>query len=231
MEKDVHRYHGTDIEVSYDSNRCIHVRACVEGLPEVFDPEERPWVDADGADADRTAAVVEQCPTGALQYTRLDGDDGERPPDRNTVTASADGPLYIHGDVDVRTPDGDPLLADTRLGLCRCGRSGNKPLCDNSHSRVFEADGDDAGAEPDAEDSPSAEQERSSDPDRESHGPLTVTPQRTGPFVLDGPFDLRAAGTETTQDGAALCRCGRSGDKPFCDGTHAEVGFTTGEGE
>ena len=226
MEEDIHQYRGTDIDVSYDSNRCIHVRACVEGLPAVFDPEARPWVDADGAEADEIAAVIEQCPTGALQYERPDGAEGERVPDRNTVTASADGPLYIHGDIDLRSPDGDSLLADTRVGLCRCGHSGNKPLCDNSHSRVFEAVGD-------TEDSTSEDYsgDGSADGDRDSHGVLTVTPQRNGPFVLEGSFDLRAAGSETREDGAALCRCGQSGDKPFCDGTHAEVGFTTGDGE
>ncbi|PSQ96202.1 MAG: CDGSH iron-sulfur domain-containing protein [Bacteroidetes bacterium SW_7_64_58] len=32
--------------------------------------------------------------------------------------------------------DGDTLLTDTRMALCRCGRSGNKPLCDGSHAEI-----------------------------------------------------------------------------------------------
>jgi uncharacterized Fe-S cluster protein YjdI len=45
MERDVHTDRGEDIEVSYDVARCIHARECVEGAPEVFDPDRRPWVD------------------------------------------------------------------------------------------------------------------------------------------------------------------------------------------
>ncbi|WP_433603945.1 CDGSH iron-sulfur domain-containing protein [Dactylosporangium sp. CA-139114] len=56
----------------------------------------------------------------------------------------------------------------------------------------------------------------------------TVTPCEDGPLLLRGTFTL------TTQDGevidpgrrtVALCRCGRSAIKPFCDGTHKVVGF------
>jgi CDGSH-type Zn-finger protein/uncharacterized Fe-S cluster protein YjdI len=232
MEEDVHRYHGTDIEVSYDSNRCIHVRVCVEGLPGVFDPDERPWIDADGADADEIAAVVEACPTGALQYERPDGAAGETAPDRNTVVATADGPLYVRGDVELVTPDGGTVLEDTRIGLCRCGHSENKPLCDNSHSRVFEAEGADRN-DADRNTLPEGTGEATGDgEDGEGpSGPLTVTLQRDGPFTLEGSYDLQAGGETTTEEGGALCRCGGSGNKPFCDGTHAEIGFETDEGE
>lgn len=48
MEEDVHRYAGDEIDVTYDVNRCIHVKACVEGLPGVFDPDARPGVRPDG---------------------------------------------------------------------------------------------------------------------------------------------------------------------------------------
>ncbi|WP_182887314.1 CDGSH iron-sulfur domain-containing protein [Microbispora sp. H10885] len=57
---------------------------------------------------------------------------------------------------------------------------------------------------------------------------VTVTPCEDGPLLVRGPFTL------TTQDGrridpgratVALCRCGRSSAKPFCDGSHKAVGF------
>lgn len=50
------------------------------------------------------------------------------------------------------TPDDTTLLEDTRVALCRCGASENKPLCDNSHVDVdFEAAGTRADAESDTQ--------------------------------------------------------------------------------
>jgi CDGSH-type Zn-finger protein len=62
----------------------------------------------------------------------------------------------------------------------------------------------------------------------------TITPYRDGPYVLRGNFRL------TDQDGreidprrrtVALCRCGKSQIRPFCDGTHKLVGFRAPGGE
>ena len=58
--------------------------------------------------------------------------------------------------------------------------------------------------------------------------PARITPYRDGPFLVRGPF------TMTDQDGnelevgretVALCRCGKSRIRPFCDGTHKLVKF------
>ncbi len=57
----------------------------------------------------------------------------------------------------------------------------------------------------------------------------TITPYRDGPLLVRGDFRL------VDQDGVeidpgrktiALCRCGKSGIKPFCDGTHKRSGFS-----
>ncbi|MDS0295357.1 CDGSH iron-sulfur domain-containing protein [Halogeometricum luteum] len=232
MKEDVNRYHGTDIDVTYDSNRCIHVRACVDGLPGVFDPTDRPWIDLDGANPDEVAEVIERCPTGALHYERRDGAADERPPSRNTVTPVANGPLYLHGDVTLETPAGETLLEDTRIALCRCGHSENKPLCDNSHARVFDVDGVAPEDVPTTEAGEPAESDSYSD-DRDSETPRTVTVTLTenGPLRFDGMFDLHGGDEHHHYDDAALCRCGGSADKPFCDGTHSEIGFSTDDEE
>ncbi len=61
----------------------------------------------------------------------------------------------------------------------------------------------------------------------------TITPYRDGPLIVRGDFRL------VDQDGVeidpgrgtiALCRCGKSGIKPFCDGTHKRAGFTAPSG-
>jgi CDGSH-type Zn-finger protein len=67
------------------------------------------------------------------------------------------------------------------------------------------------------------------DPADEGAAGATVTPYRDGPLIVRGDFRL------VDQDGAeidpgrrtvALCRCGKSGIKPFCDGTHKRSGFS-----
>jgi CDGSH-type Zn-finger protein/uncharacterized Fe-S cluster protein YjdI len=219
MEEDVHEYSGEEIVVSYDVNRCIHARECVRGLPEVFDPDERPWIDPDETTAEAVASVVTQCPTGALHFERTDDGEDESVPEANTVTVATDGPLYLRGDVGLTTPDEETLLEDTRVALCRCGLSANKPLCDDSHRDGFRAAG-----------SVGSVGEHST----ETGEPLTadsldVTPLPDGPLALRGEFELRGDEDESTvrDDEAALCRCGGSGDKPFCDGSHAEIGFSS----
>lgn len=56
----------------------------------------------------------------------------------------------------------------------------------------------------------------------------TIRPMQDGPYVIEGLTDLRnRKGPLVTQSRMALCRCGESSNKPFCDGTHAKVGFSS----
>ncbi|MCS6803080.1 MAG: Rieske 2Fe-2S domain-containing protein [Chloroflexota bacterium] len=61
--------------------------------------------------------------------------------------------------------------------------------------------------------------------------PATITPLNNGPYRVSGTFTVTMpSGKVIKQDGTAfLCRCGQSSNKPFCDGTHAKVGFTAEE--
>ena len=61
-------YRGRSITVTFDAGLCRHAAACVTGLPEVFDIDRRPWIRPDAADAERVAAVVRRCPSGALRH-------------------------------------------------------------------------------------------------------------------------------------------------------------------
>lgn len=57
---------------------------------------------------------------------------------------------------------------------------------------------------------------------------VTVTPCEDGPLLLRGPFELRTEDGELIDAGratVALCRCGLSSVKPFCDGSHKTAGF------
>ena len=212
MTRTIRSYEAEELVVEYDVKRCIHAEECIHGLPDVFDAGRRPWIDASGAATADLVRTIERCPTGALHYRRRDGKE-EQPPTSNTVRVEADGPLYVTGHLRIVLIGGE-VLDETRAALCRCGDSKDKPFCDNSH---LAAGFTDAGAIVENRLEP-----------RESGGPdsLEVAPAANGPILLRGPVEiLGAAGASADGASGALCRCGGSANKPFCDGTHKSIGF------
>jgi CDGSH-type Zn-finger protein/uncharacterized Fe-S cluster protein YjdI len=206
-------YRSEKITVSFDLKRCIHSEECVRGLPEVFDTEKRPWIQPDRSNPDRVAEVVMRCPTGALQFERRDGGAEEPVPNENIVAVAVNGPLYVRGDIEIKDSTGTLLLEDTRVALCRCGESKNKPFCDNSHKQ---ANFRDAGV--------LGENRLASKSTADSRR-LQIVPTVGGPLILKGEVEIRSADGDTAYRGTktVLCRCGHSANKPFCDGSHAEV--------
>jgi CDGSH iron-sulfur domain-containing protein 3 len=64
--------------------------------------------------------------------------------------------------------------------------------------------------------------------------PVVIKARHNGPYKVTGPITLiDADGTEydlaDRGEAIVLCRCGRSQSKPFCDGTHRQVGFEAAE--
>lgn len=57
---------------------------------------------------------------------------------------------------------------------------------------------------------------------------VTIKVMDKGPLYVTGPVKLVDAegGEFSTKETFALCRCGQSGNRPFCDGTHSAVGFS-----
>ena len=132
----VKQYEGHAIEVHWEPKLCIHVSNCIRALPHVFDPNARPWVNVEGASADEIASAIESCPTGALSYTRTDGAPQEAPESPTKVQPRPNGPLLVRGDIEVIDTEGNVIRRATRVALCRCGQSSNKPYCDLSHRAV-----------------------------------------------------------------------------------------------
>jgi CDGSH-type Zn-finger protein len=62
---------------------------------------------------------------------------------------------------------------------------------------------------------------------------VTITVRKNGPFLVNGPAKLVDADGNTFdltgKSVYALCRCGQSGNRPFCDGTHNKCGFQSAE--
>ncbi|MEJ0011554.1 MAG: ferritin-like domain-containing protein [Bauldia sp.] len=201
---------GTDIAIHYTGKRCIHARFCVLGAPKVFRANTPgTWIYPDAMPKDDVIRIAHECPSGAIRYARKDGGPEEAAPAVNVVNLRENGPYAFRaalkiGDVDV----------GFRATLCRCGASKRKPFCDGSHNAVGFA----ATGEPGT---------RKSDPLAMRDGTLVVDPQRNGPLEISGNLEI-CSGTGRTVERvtrARLCRCGNSRSKPFCDGSHARVGF------
>ncbi|HEY8594712.1 MAG TPA: CDGSH iron-sulfur domain-containing protein [Devosiaceae bacterium] len=207
-----------------------------------------------------------------------------------SIEPSHNGPLIVRNVARLANSKGEALETSSRIELCRCGGSRNKPFCDGTHeTRGYSseriADGthdrvDDfagrqvtvhfnaqqcSGAGECARGLPSVFRDRDIlgkvmgkpwiQPDREDadrvvevidrcpSGALRYTRQgRTGPehadppgirIRRDGPYEVRGSielQTSFWPAGArreiyALCRCGASRNKPFCDGSHHRIGF------
>jgi CDGSH-type Zn-finger protein/uncharacterized Fe-S cluster protein YjdI len=207
-------YPGAAIDVVWDGGLCIHVGECTRARGALFQSGRQPWCDPDGAEAEIVAAVVERCPTGALSYTRADG-TAEATPAANSIVVANNGPLYARGELAIEGAPPDSPGLNTRAALCRCGLSANKPFCDNSHESAGFREHGAIG--------------EVGEPLQAHGGPLAVRPRPNGPLLIEGNVTLISAAGLPTWSGTrvSLCRCGESANKPFCDGSHALVGFTT----
>ena len=213
-EDKLHRYESAKVVVTWDAARCIHAAECVHGLPEVFDPKAKPWIRPDAADPASVAEVVNRCPSGALSMRHADGTPAMVVTPLNTGAVTPDGPNYLRGQLTLRA--GDAVVEDTRIALCRCGQSQHKPYCDGSHRKAGFRD---EGALP---------AEVPARPGTDLSAPLTIKPIPNGPIQCAGPLVLRGSDGRTAfSDQTFLCRCGHSQNKPYCDGTHRKIGFTT----
>lgn len=64
------RYSNGDVTVIWQPDLCRHTGICARGLPLVFDPRRRPWIELQHADTDTITAQVDRCPSGALTWVR-----------------------------------------------------------------------------------------------------------------------------------------------------------------
>lgn len=129
-------YTGTALDVAFDPDTCIHAGECVRGLPEVFDPERKPWILPDAADAGALRDVVARCPSGALEIVAAGEADAEgaQASGVQVQAGSPQGPHLIKGGCTVVDADGAVLRTGRVVALCACGKTGTTPFCDGSHA-------------------------------------------------------------------------------------------------
>ncbi len=123
-----------------------------------------------------------------------------------------DGPLVAEGLDKLDNSKGDELGIKEKVALCRCGASGNKPYCDGSHKRIA----------------------FSSKVEKDKPGALSIDDGgneikvlKNGPYEVRGCLlDIKAPMGLSRDKPYYLCRCGASGNKPFCDGSHKTIQFS-----
>ena len=201
---------SAEVTIEFYGERCIHSRNCVLDRPDVFVPNVKgAWIHPERTTPDQALEIAHNCPSGAIQCSAPDGSALEQAPMVNTARVRENGPLALRGELTVA---GEAM--GMRATLCRCGLSQRKPYCDSSHVAAgFEATGEPAT--------------KPSEPLAARNGPLNVAPQPNGPLHVTGNLEI-ISGTGRTVDRVTdvyLCRCGHSGQKPFCDGTHVKIGF------
>jgi len=212
-DKKIATYDGEEADVQWDGRLCIHVGECGRANNNLFVGGRQPWCQPDRVSAEEVADVVARCPSGALTYTRKDGGPSEAADAENVVSVMYNGPLYLRGELQVNGAADDMAGVRFRAALCRCGQSKSKPFCDNSHETAGFRDYGAVGESGQGFEAPG--------------GPLKVGRAPNGPLLLSGSFTIVAASGRRAWKGskAALCRCGQSKNKPFCDGSHKDAGF------
>lgn len=131
----------------------------------------------------------------------------------NRIKVIPNGPLILYGDIELQDAGGRVLERSAEIGLCRCGLSQRKPWCDGSHKQSG------------FRDNACFEDDRAQALDQ-GQAPLTVQARANAMYIASGPMTLEGAqGSRTTRTRAALCRCGQSQRKPFCDASHKACGF------
>ena len=130
------KYSNGEVTVVWKPGVCIHSARCFTGLPAVFNPRERPWVNIKGASTEAIIEQVSQCPSGALSVFRNDeADEAPRNSAAITIEVLENGPLLVHGPIAVQSADGTVARPPDSTALCRCGGSANKPYCHGTHHR------------------------------------------------------------------------------------------------
>lgn len=65
-------YSNGELIVVWKPEKCRHARECIKLLPAVYTTEKRPWIQPENASAQELIQQIDQCPSGALSYRKID---------------------------------------------------------------------------------------------------------------------------------------------------------------
>jgi len=130
MEK---TYRTDDVTIIWKPDVCAHSTLCFKGLPEVFNPREKPWIKQFNASTEKLIEQINKCPSGALSYKLNNQNNTTMENETIKIQLAHNGPLLVNGSVIIVDKDGNETKRDGNTALCRCGHSKNKPFCDGAH--------------------------------------------------------------------------------------------------
>src|SRR6266853_323752 len=164
------------------------------------------------------------------------------------IACLPNGPYYLLNDMEatpvpnMRRASGEACATVRGVALCRCGGSKNKPFCDGTHTAIGFSDRN--TADPGKDERKSYAGKRITILDNRAlcahagfctdgveadapERPPMVTVTDNGPYAVTGGIELMGVhfGDGASTEHYTLCRCGASKNKPFCDGSHWNVGF------
>jgi uncharacterized Fe-S cluster protein YjdI len=134
----IKEYKADELTVLWKPDQCIHSKNCWKGLIQVFNPQNRPWINLEAASSERIIKQIDQCPSGALSYHIHNHNHNQNKKMENQIKVNAmeNGPLLIDGIIEVTKPDGTVETKEKTTAFCRCGSSANKPYCDGQHRKI-----------------------------------------------------------------------------------------------
>lgn len=138
MKEITKHYQNGDLTIEWKPSKCIHAAECVKALPEVYKPNEKPWITAKNASIEELKSQIKKCPSGALSYF-IKGEDSQTSESatlETKVEILENGPLLIYGTLKVTDKDGHSEVKNKTTAFCRCGASENKPYCDGNHVKA-----------------------------------------------------------------------------------------------
>jgi len=137
MEREIIKeYSNGELTVVWKPKKCIHAAECVKALPNVYNPDEKPWIKAENASTEELKAQIAKCPSGALSYY-IEGEETQEAQSLETkVEVLENGPLLVYGTLKVTDTDGNTEAKNKTTAFCRCGESHNKPYCDGTHVKA-----------------------------------------------------------------------------------------------
>ena len=132
-QKEINKeYTNGELTVVWKPAKCIHAKVCVSTLPNVYDPNKKPWITPEDATTDKLKKQIDNCPSGALTYYMNNKESSEKTESSTAITVAENGPLMVSGSFEMTDQNGNKEVK-TKAAFCRCGASNNKPYFDGSH--------------------------------------------------------------------------------------------------
>ena len=132
------KYSNGEVTIVWKPNLCMHSTICFQGLADVFNPNQRPWITPEKSTTEKIIEQIKKCPSGALSYylNRDEGKEEVKVEAETIVEPTPNGPLMVYGNVTIKNKNGELTKKNNATAFCRCGASSNKPFCDGTHKKI-----------------------------------------------------------------------------------------------